>query len=183
MLPYILKINWYDLSKHSPILFLCQSLYLEMKLLNGNLFLFKENRSHYFYLSKKPTDFSKRSLWSRRELSRVIDASRSSWASSSSHQISRILRPWKTPLIFFFAKRYCTTTPLLKVWFKKDTLEKRIFRIFFFLWHFFQKFQEQLVIWLCSSPGMVPLKSGSTPGAFLEMAWHRPGFHRYSQLS
>lgn len=37
-----------------------------------------------------------------------------------------------------------------------------------------------LLIWLCSSPGM-PRKS-DTPGAFLEMAWHRPGFHRYSQL-
>lgn len=79
----------------------CQSFYLKMKLLNGKLFLFKENRPTIL-TSPKTHGFFKSSLWSRRELSRVIDASRSSWASKFQEQLTSnmtLFKSWHAPKI------------------------------------------------------------------------------------
>ena len=109
----------------------------------------KENRSLFLPLQKKNTWFFKRSLWSRRELSRVIDASRSSWASNvfSPHVPGEFWDRKKTPRGFLLAQTLPTTmhSPFFKgLILKKTPWKKRRFLDFFSYDTFFENSRNNL---------------------------------------
>ena len=157
MLPYILKIDWYDASKHSSILFLVNPLIYKWNSWTATNHSFSRKACHHFLPLQKPTDFLK-GPYDHVGSSQGLSMPRGALGPQNFSPRSSVFRRKTTD----FLQNAATTTSPLKVWLKRHLWRSFLIFPMKLAWKF-----SGIIIWLRSNPGMVPLKNQQHPWRLL----------------